>query len=343
MKKVVKVCTVILIISTIVSLFIGCSSNNTVVGHVDGNKMKIGLSLPRSTERWNKDKEAIEAEAKKLGIELLVHVAENDGIKQEAQCDELIKQNVKVIILAPCDAKASAKIVEKAHVAGVKVIAYDGLILNSDIDLYMSFDNEKVGEIQARYLTSKVPNGNYVILSGDPNDNNASLFKSGAMKIIQPLADKGSIQIVYNQACDKWSNEEAAKHITIALAAQNNNIQAILAPNDGTAGGVIDILSVNGMAGKVPISGQDAETAAAKRIVSGTQSMTVFKDTRELGKAAFSAAIKLAKGEFPTTNSKVNNHKLDVPSILLPPDLVDKSNIIQMLVYSGYLKEADIL
>ncbi|EIW18845.1 MULTISPECIES: sugar ABC transporter substrate-binding protein [Pelosinus] len=343
MKKIVKICTFILMISIIVSMFIGCKSNKTINGHFDDNKVKIGVSLPKDVERWNKDKEAIEAEAKKLGIELLVQVAGDDSVKQALQCDELIKQNVKVIILAPCDAKASAAIVSKAHAAGIRVIAYDGLIIDSDVDLYLSFDNEKVGELQAQYLVDKAPSGNYVILSGDPNDNNAKLYKAGAMKIIKPLVDKGRIQIVYDQACKDYSHEEAAKHIVVALAAQNNNIQAVLAPNDETAGGVIGILAAHGMAGKVPISGQDAETAAVKRIIAGTQNMTVFKDTRELGKTAFSAAIKLAKGQVPTTNGKVNNNKMDVPSILLPPDFVDKSNIMQMLVYSGYLNKEDIV
>lgn len=343
MKKTVKNWTLILIIITFVSLITGCSSGETITGHGRANKVKIGVSLPSNTEKWVKDKEAIEDEAKKLGIDLLVQVADNDAIQQAAQCDELIKQDIKVIILASCDAKASAAIVEKAHAAGIKVIAYDRLITDSDVDLYMSFDNEKIGEMQAQYLVDKVPSGNYVILSGDPNDNNSKLYKTGAMKIIQPLVDKGSIQIVYDQACTNWANEEAAKHITTALNAQNSNIQAILAPNDGTAGAAIEILSAHGMAGKVPISGQDAEIAAARRIIAGTQGMTIFKDTRELGRAAVFVAIKLTKGIVPMTNAKVNNNRIDVPSILLPPDFVDKANIMQMLVYSGYLKKDQLL
>lgn len=338
MRNIIKIQTVILISITILTLLTGCSNDKATK---ESNKAKIGLSLPLKNERFMKDKDAIEAEAKKLDIDLLTQITDNNSTEQAAQCDELLKQGISVLILSPCDGKASAAIVEKAHAAGVKVISYDRLILDSDVELYMSFDNEKVGELQAQYLINKVPSGNYVLLSGDPNDNNAILFKKGAMKILQPLADKGTIQIVYDQACDKWSRQLAVDHTTTALN-QNSNIQAILSATDGLSDAIVEVLAAHGLAGKIPLTGQDAKITAVKRIVDGTQDMTIFKDTRELGRAAVSAAIKLSKGESPTTNGKINNNKMDIPSILLPPDVVDKSNIIQMLVYSGYLKKGDI-
>jgi D-xylose transport system substrate-binding protein len=190
--------------------------------------------------------------------------------------------------------------------------------------------------------TAKVPKGNYLVLAGSPTDNNAKLFREGAMKYIQPLVDKGDIKVVHDEWVKDWQPSEAMKIAENALTANKNDIQAVLAPNDGTAGGVIQALAAQGLAGKVPVTGQDAELAAAKRIVEGIQSMTVFKDTRELGKAAIAAAIKMAKGESIESNGKVNNNKIDVPSLLLTPIAVDKDNLDKVLIDSGYLKKEDV-
>jgi D-xylose transport system substrate-binding protein len=187
-----------------------------------------------------------------------------------------------------------------------------------------------------------VPKGNYLVLAGSPTDNNAKLFREGAMKYIQPLVDKGDIKVVHDEWVKDWQPSEAMKIAENALTANKNDIQAVLAPNDGTAGGVIQALAAQGLAGKVPVTGQDAELAAAKRIVEGIQSMTVFKDTRELGKAAIAAAIKMAKGESIESNGKVNNNKIDVPSLLLTPIAVDKDNLDKVLIDSGYLKKEDV-
>jgi len=209
--------------------------------------------------------------------------------------------------------------------------------------VYISFDNVKVGELQGKYITEKVPKGNYVIMSGAPTDNNAKLFKQGAMNFIQPLIDSGAIKVVLDQAVVDWKPDNAMKIMEQALTKASNDVQGVLAPNDGTAGGAIQALAAQGLAGKVPITGQDAELAAAQRIVQGLQSMTVFKDTRNLGTAAIEAALILATGKVPTTaNQVVNNDKVDVKSILLTPVAVDKANIDAILIDSGYLKKEDV-
>lgn len=308
-------------------------------------KLVIGLSLPTQREaRWVNDKITMENEAKAMGIDLRVAVADADMAQQATQVESLIAQGIKVLILAPHDGAAAASLVEKAHKEGIKVISYDRLILNTDVDLYISFDNVKVGELQGEYITKLVPKGNYIVMSGAPTDNNAKLFKQGAMKFIQPLVDKGDIKIVTDQAVDNWLPTNALNIVENSLTANKNNVQAILAPNDGTAGGAIQALAAQKLAGKVPITGQDAEAAAAKRIMDGTQSMTIFKDTRELGKAAVKAAIDLANGKDinAVANNKVNNNKIDVPSLLLTPYVVTKDNLQAMLVDSGYLKPSDI-
>ncbi|GAA0178675.1 D-xylose ABC transporter substrate-binding protein [Clostridium sediminicola] len=330
-----------------VALLGGCASKNTAPADDSAkadDKIVVGLSLPtQQEERWVRDKVQMESEAERLGIDLKVQVSNNDVAQQASQVENLIAQGIDVLILAPQDASAAAASVEKAHEAGIKVISYDRLIMDTDIDLYLSFDNVKVGELQGEYITKQVPKGKYIVMSGAPTDNNAKLFKEGAMKFIQPLVDSGDITIVADQAVNDWNPENALKIVENALTANDNDIQAILAPNDGTAGGAIVALTAQGLDSKVPITGQDSELAAAQRIVEGTQSMTIFKDTRELGTAAIEAAVKIAKGEALETNGAVvNNNKMDVQSLLLTPYVVDKNNIDEKLIESGYLNKDDV-
>ncbi|WP_105615047.1 sugar ABC transporter substrate-binding protein [Vallitalea okinawensis] len=308
------------------------------------DEIVIGLSLPtQQEERWVRDKEKMEAAAEEAGVKLLVQVANNDVAQQDAQAKNLIAQGIDVLILAPQDAAAAASIVEAASEEGIPVISYDRLITNTDkLDYYLSFDNVRVGELQGAYITDLVSEGNYIIMSGAPTDNNAKLFKEGAMTYLQPLIDEGKVNVIVDQPVDDWKPENALKIIENALTKANNDVQAILAPNDGTAGGAIQALAAQGLDGQVPITGQDAELAAAQRIVEGTQSMTIFKDTRMLGAEAINIAIALANGEEVKTNGAVSNNSVDVPSVLLTPYVVDKDNIDELLIESGYLKKEDV-
>lgn len=334
----------ILSVVLLASVFAGCGSKATTTDTAKKDKkIVIGLSLPtQREERWVRDKDTMEAEAKAAGIELKVQVADTDVAQQASQVENLISQGIDVLILAPQDASAAAASVEKAHKAGIKVISYDRLIMGTDLDLYLSFDNVKVGELQGEFITKAVPKGNYIVMAGAPTDNNATLFKQGAMKFIQPLVDKGDIKIVTDQAVDNWEPKNAVNIVENALTKSKNNVQAVLAPNDGTAGGAIVALTQQGLAGKVPVTGQDSELTAAQRIVQGTQAMTIFKDTREVGKEAIKDAILMAKGEKISTTSTVNNKKMDVPSVLLAPTVVDKTNIDKVLIDSGYMKKDDV-
>ncbi len=307
--------------------------------------LKIGLSLPtQREERWVRDKTAMVAKAKELGVDLRLQITDNDAAKQIAQVENLLAQGIKVLIVAPHDASSAAVIVDKAHKAGVKLISYDRLILNSTPDLYLSFDNLKIGELQGQFLSQRVPKGSYVILSGSPTDNNAALYHQGAMKYLKPLIDKGQIKVVMDQAVKDWQPSEAQKLVEQALTAHKNQVDAILAPNDGTAGGCIQALAAQKLAGKVVVTGQDAELAAAIRLVQGTQSMTIFKDTRQLGSKAIELAVKLAKGESiaAEVNGSVNNKKADIPSILLTPVVVDQSNLEAQLIQTGYLRKEQV-
>lgn len=306
-------------------------------------KITVGVSLPtQREERWVRDARQLEDEAKKRGIEIKMQISDNDAMKQVAQCENLIAGGIDILIIAPHDATGAAPIVENAHNAGIKVISYDRLILNADCDLYVSFDNEKVGELQGEFITRTVPKGNYIILSGSPTDNNAAMFKAGAMKIIKPLADKGDIKIVMEQAVKDWQPSEAMKIVENALTANDNKIDAVLAPNDGTAGGAIQALAAQKMDGKVTVTGQDSELSGAQRIAEGSQSMTVFKDTRKLAIAAIDAAEKILSSKEVEINKKINNNKSDIPSLLLTPVAVDKANIDKELIESGYLTKEEV-
>jgi D-xylose transport system substrate-binding protein len=331
--------------SAVVVLASCASSLLLVASQAEAAGVKIGLSLPtQREERWVKDRQAMQEEAKKKGIDLRVQVTDNDASKQVAQCENLLSQGIKVLILAPHDASSASVIIDKASKAGVKVVSYDRLVTDSPLDYYyLSFDNVKVGELQGEFITKKVPKGTYVVLAGSPTDNNAKLFREGAMKFIQPLATKGDIKIVMDQFVKDWQPSEAQKLCEQALTANQNKVDAVLAPNDGTAGGCIQALAAQGLAGKVPITGQDAELAGAIRVVQGTQSMTVFKDTRVLATKAIEMALDLANGKPIETQGKVVfNNKKDVPSVLLTPVIVTKDNLEDVLVKSGYLKKEQV-
>ncbi len=346
-----KIVALLLALVLVLGLFAGCSKpvepateEPATEEPAVAEKIKVGLSLPtQREERWVKDKEKMEEVAAEMGVELIVKVADANMQEQITQVESLLTQGIDVLILAPHDAAAAATLVDKANQEGVPVISYDRLITNTEnLDIYLSFDNVKVGELQGKYITDQVSEGKYIIMSGAPTDNNAKLFKEGAMKYIQPLIDAKKIEVIAEQGVENWVPENALKIVEAALSANNNEVDAILAPNDGTAGAAIQALAAQGLAGKVPITGQDAEKAGAKRIMEGTQSMTIFKDTRDLGKAAIEIALKLANGEQVSTNGAVENGKIKVPSVLLEPKVVTKDNLRAILVDGGYITEADI-
>lgn len=309
----------------------------------EGDKVVIGFSMDTlKEERWQKDKELFEAKAKELGAEVKTLAANGDDAAQLSQAEQLISQGVDVLVVVPHNAEASAAIVDKAHKEGIKVISYDRLIKNADVDYYISFDNVRVGEMQAQAIVERAPKGNFVYIGGADTDNNAHLFREGAMNVLKPLEEKGEIKIVYDQFSKDWKPEEALKNMENALTANNNDIQAVVAANDGTAGGVIQALNAQGLAGKVPVSGQDAELAAAQRIVEGTQTMTVYKPISLIATKAAEMAVSVAKGENVAADKKVNNAKIDVPSILLDPIAVTKENVTETLINDGYQKLEDV-
>ena len=301
------------------------------------DKIKIGFSMDTlEEERWPRDREFFKEAVEALGAEVLIREAKGDDALQIVQAEQLISEGVDLLVIVPHNAEAVGTIVKKAHSVGVKVISYDRLVMNSSVDLYISFDNELVGELQAQAIAKLVPKGKYVFIGGANTDNNAHLLKKGVFKVLQPYIDRGDIQIVYDQWTDNWDPENARANMEEALKINNNDIDAVIAANDATAGGVIEAIAAQGLVGKIAVAGQDADLAAAQRIVQGAQTMTIYKPIKTLAQEAAAVAIKMAKGEAIEANRKVSNGKLKIPSLLLLPIAVDEHNIDDTIIADGF-------
>jgi D-xylose transport system substrate-binding protein len=251
----------------------------------------------------------------------------------------MITEQVSIIIIVPIDEESTKQLVKDAHAVGIKVISYEAIAINSDINFFIGFNNIRVGELQGKYLTTYVPKGNYILLSGSPK---GELFKEGAMEYITPLVLNRSVKIIADKVIEGWIPIDAYTIVSDILNNVSDKIDGVLAPNDATAGAVIAALSEHGLAGKTAVTGQDADLAAIKRIVYGTQLMTVFKDSRELAKTAVDTAIRLVNGSVIDVTNDINNGLKDVPSILVNPIAVDKSNIDKTLVATGIYKKDEI-
>jgi len=298
----------------------------------------IGLSLDTlREERWQRDRDMFVARCRELGARVLVQAANNNEVVQNAQAENLLTQGVDVLVVAPHNSKTAATIVESAHRSGVPVIAYDRLINDSDVDLYISFDNERVGELQAGYAVQRAPRGRYVLIGGSPADNNALLYHKGQMNVLKPRVDRREIEIVTDQYAADWQPVEALKIMENALTRSDNRVDAVVAANDGLAGGAIQALAEQGLAGKVVVTGQDAELSACQRVVAGTQSMTIYKPIRKLaGKAAEIAVAMARKQPIGTVADRLDNGFKQVPSLLIEPVAVDRNNLASTVIADGF-------
>ena len=298
----------------------------------DSAHPKIGFSIDDlRLERWSRDRDYFVAAAEKLDAKVFVQSADANEQKQISQIENLISRGVDVIVIVPFNATVLTN--------AVKVVSYDRLILNADIDAYISFDNEKVGEMQANGVLQAAPKGNYFLLGGAPTDNNAKVLREGQMKVLQPAIDKGDIKVVGQQWVKEWNPTEALSIVENALTRNDNKIDAIVASNDATAGGAIQALAAQKLAGKVPISGQDADLAAIKRVIDGTQTMTVYKPLKLIASEAAKLSVQLARNEKPAYSSQYDNGSKKVDTILLTPTPLTKANIDLLEKDGFYTKE----
>ncbi len=324
-------------------MFSGCGSSDPPESKAieSTNSLKpvlIGFSLGGvRMERWKKDEKFIELRAEELGAKVMGLSANDNADLQNSQAENLIMQGVDVLLVVPQHAEESAQIVDIAHQAGVKVIAYDRIIQNCALDYYVSFDNEKVGEYQARGVVQALDlsrTNHLIYIGGSPVDNNSHQLKKGAMKVLEPLIQSGKVVLELETFTTDWSLQNAYLD-TQEFLKKGIPVQGVIAANDATAAGALQALQEHGLMG-IPISGQDAELSACQRVAQGTQTVTVYKPLQALACMAVDMAVKVARGEPLVPNAAVNNGFHDVPSVLLESIPVHRKNLNETVIQDGF-------
>jgi D-xylose transport system substrate-binding protein len=332
------------VLSVIIGLVVARGGSVGKGGAVSGRERPlIGLSLDTLKEaRWQADKDLFVARCNALGADVKVTEANSDDTRQMSDVNGLITSGVDVLVVVPHNGTAMAGAVRAARDADIPVIAYDRLIRDCDLDLYISFDNVRVGELQAQYLVDKMPKGRIVRIYGSKTDNNAFQFKQGQDNVLKPYVDRGDIQVIHEDWAEDWKPENGKRIAQAALTAHPNGFDAILASNDGVAGGAIQALTEEKIAGKVLVTGQDAELVACQRIVAGTQAMTVYKPLKMLANRAAESAVQMANGKAIIANTSVNNGKLDVPTIAEKIMATTKDNMLDTVIKDGFHTYEDV-
>ncbi|OCL33447.1 sugar ABC transporter substrate-binding protein [Tessaracoccus lapidicaptus] len=341
----------------------GAAATSSAVGEA-GAGGTVGVAMPTKTlERWIADGDAVKSQLEEAGFTVDLQFANDDIPTQSQQIDQMITQGADVLIIAAIDGTALAPQLQVAADQGIKVIAYDRLIRDSEnVDFYVSFDNFKVGVAQGQSLIDGLKERgdgpfNIELFAGSLDDNNAHFFFDGAMSVLQPEIDNGTLTVVSGQtsidqaATLGWQQEKAQKRMEDLLTAhyQDKKVDGVLSANDGLARGIITALQNNGYSGTVEdgfpvVTGQDAEIASTKLIQDGVQYSTIFKDTRLLAEQAVAAAQDLLAGEEPEANNTTDydNGVKVVPSYLLDVVTVTQDNITEALVDTGYLTQEEI-
>lgn len=322
-------------------LVAGCKTEG--VGYVANYKdvsvvPTIGLSFDSYIiERWERDRDVFVATAKDLGAEINVQSANGDIDTQISQIEYFIEKKVDVIVIVAIDADRLSDVIKKAKDAGISVIAYDRLVRNADVDMYISFDNEAVGTMMGEEIASNPEVKKVIMICGAPTDNNVSLVNSGFEKVMED----NQIEIIDKTFCDGWKAELGAEYINqnIEMVTQAD---AIMCGNDDIATNVIRSLAVYRIAGEVTVVGQDADLLACQHIVEGTQKMTVYKPVEKLAAEAAHYAVDMAKGKEINISTTINDGKYDVPYVKLNPISVNNSNIDEMIIDSGFHSKEDV-
>ena len=328
----IKVVALVVMVSFGFYVFQSCQKDN--------KKIVVGLLMDDfTTERWAKDTAFFINKVKDLGGNVICRIANGSPLKQLDQAKELISKKVDVLVIVPADLNLAGQIVEAAGAAQIKVISYDRLILNSNLDYYVSFDNVKVGELQADYVLNRLGKGNVALIGGPSSDYNSFFLRLGQIGILQPFVEKGDIKIIYDKHASSWSDTSGYQMALSCLKAYPNQVDAFITSNDLLAKGVIKALEEKSLAGKVLVTGQDGDSLARQNIIMGKQSMTVYKPIEALAFAAAEAAMTIAGNrEIKNANTTINNGTKLVHSILLAPMVVNKGNIEMQINTDNYMK-----
>lgn len=310
----------------------------------DTDPVKVGLLMHSlSHERWPRDRNLIIENIEALGGEVLMRQANNDQSLQNKQAQELIDLGADVLVVVPADQNRAAEIIRMAHEKGVKVIAYDRLIKDCDLDFYISTNSVHVGESQAEYMTSVVPTGNYGLILGDQNDHNSLLLFIGQMNKLQSKVESGDIRIVYSEYVTSWTPEEGYRCTKEMLEQNKNEIDAIIASSDELAYGVHRALEEAGKLGQIEVVSQDADLKIIREMLKNNHTATIYKPLGEMAKKTAKLAFKFAANQKIVKDySTVSNGMHLVPAYELEPILVNKENIRSTVVAAGYHRSEDI-
>lgn len=302
-----------------------------------GMAQKIGLLMDSYViDRWYIDEKLFKDKIKELGGECIVEMPYGDPDEQVRLGKKLIAEGVKVLVIVPTDAKKAALVVAAAKEANIPVIAYDRLIDTKDLSFFISYNNAQIGHLQAKYAFDKVPAGNYLLINGPVSDNNAIIFRDEQFKVLKPAIDSKKVNVIGDFVLDSWSEIEAMMKLDEFLSTSGLKPDVIIAANDAIANGALQSLPPN-LVGKVLITGQDAEINAVKNIISGHQSMTIYKPIKTLAYGAAECAMKIARGEKITGTVKIKHNDVELDAIQLVPVVVDKANFKATVVKDGHV------
>ena len=340
---------VALLVAAVAVVVTGCGGGKktTTTGTTAGKGPIVALLLPENvTARWEGvDKPQFTAALQKLVPNARVQVqnALNDPATQQSQAESALVKGAKVLVVAAVDQKAAAVIVNDAKRQNVPVIAYDRLIKNSPLSAYVSFDSVAVGRAEAGWLAKHTKTGSkIVVINGSPTDDNAHLVNKGIHQVYDPLFEAGQAKKMAEQWVPGWDPSKAQSTMEQILTKINNQVDGVASANDGMAGGIVAALKAQKLAGKVPVTGQDATIEGLQRVLLGTQGVTVFKDIRVQARAAAEVAAAYLKHQTPTVfNAKTPNGQVNVPSVLLKVQPIDKSNITT-LISNGYVTKGEL-
>ena len=328
----------------------GCASGKTkqtaaqeIDTEEDSNEKKIQIGLTVDSfviERWIRDRDVFVATARELGAEVNVQDAGADTKEQISQIDYFIKKHMDVIVIIARDCQALSEAVERAHNAGIRVISYDRMVNDADTDMYISFDNRKVGEVMAQSMMEAIPDGGKIfMIQGSASDNNVDMVKEG----FEDTLKNSDLKVVYEANCEGWIAELAADYMEEALE-EYPDVKGIMCGNDDIASQVIQVLAENQLAGQVIVVGQDGDLAACQRIVEGTQYMTAFKSIEDLARQAAEYAVKMAEeGKLPSdVTDTMSDGSYDIPAKVLEPVAVTRDNIDEVIIDGGFHRRDEV-
>ena len=308
---------------------------------VNAADLIVGVSWSNfQEERWKTDEAAIKKALDAAGVKYISTDAQSSTAKQLSDVESLIGRGANALIILAQDASAIGPAVKKAEQEDIPVVGYDRLIEDPGV-FYLTFDNVEVGRMQAQAVFKSQPKGNYVFIKGSPQDPNADFLHGGQLEVLKAAIDSGDIKVVGNQYTDGWLPANAQRNMEQILTKIDNKVDAVVASNDGTAGGVVAALSAQGLEG-LPVSGQDGDHAALNRVALGTQTVSVWKDARALGKAAAEIAVQLAKGAKMTEVTGAQAWKspkgTSMTSLFLKPVAITRDNL-KVVIDAGWVSK----